>query len=72
MFVQEQNLAIVADENELEKLCKDAIAQNEKAVDDYKKGEQKALQFLIGQAMKETRGSANPQVLSKLFKELIK
>jgi aspartyl-tRNA(Asn)/glutamyl-tRNA(Gln) amidotransferase subunit B len=41
-------------------------------VAEYKSGKETALQFLIGQGMKATKGSANPQVLKKLFEEVIK
>jgi aspartyl-tRNA(Asn)/glutamyl-tRNA(Gln) amidotransferase subunit B len=40
-------------------------------VKDFRAGKESALQFLIGQAMKETKGSANPEILTKLFKETI-
>jgi len=44
---------------------------NPKAVEDYKKGKQNALQFLVGQLMSKTRGKASPdlaqQILSKLM-----
>jgi len=41
-------------------------------VKEYKEGKGQALQFLIGQGMKETKGSANPEVLKKLFEEVLK
>ena len=37
--------------------------------EDYKAGKQKAIGFLVGQAMKETKGKANPQMLNKMFAE---
>jgi Asp-tRNA(Asn)/Glu-tRNA(Gln) amidotransferase B subunit len=40
-------------------------------VDEYKKGNEKLLQFFIGQGMKKTSGSANPSVLTKLFKSIL-
>ena len=42
---------------------------NEQSVADYKAGKEKALGFLVGQAMKQTKGKANPQMLNKLFIE---
>ena len=44
------------------------IAANPSVVADYKAGKQAALQFLVGQGMKESRGSANPTVLAELVK----
>ena len=59
-------------QNDTEALQKtvDAIVDaNQKAVDEYKSGKENALQFLIGQGMKETKGAANPTVLKELFLE---
>ena len=44
---------------------------NPQSVADYKGGKDRALGFLVGQAMKETRGKANPQMLNKMFIEEI-
>jgi len=41
-------------------------------VEDFKAGKDKALGFLVGQAMKETRGKANPQMLNKMLLEELK
>ncbi len=45
------------------------IAENEKAVTEYKTGKLASLQFLIGQAMKATKGAANPEVVKKMLVE---
>ena len=45
------------------------LEANQKSVEDYRAGKDKALGFLVGQAMKETKGKANPQMLNKMFKE---
>jgi aspartyl-tRNA(Asn)/glutamyl-tRNA(Gln) amidotransferase subunit B len=47
----------------------DIISTNPKVVADYKAGKVALLQFLIGQAMKATKGSANPEMLKKLLLE---
>ena len=47
------------------------IADNQKVVADYKAGKEASLQFLIGQGMKATKGSANPEMLKKLIVESI-
>jgi len=39
---------------------------------DYKKGKNEALQFLIGQIMRETRGKANPEIISEILKKILK
>jgi aspartyl-tRNA(Asn)/glutamyl-tRNA(Gln) amidotransferase subunit B len=71
-YVKEQNLTMVADEGALEAASKDAIAKNPKAAEDYKKGEQKSLMFLVGQVMKATKGTASAQVIQELLKSLLK
>jgi len=43
----------------------------EQISEEYKAGKETSIQFLIGQAMKATKGSANPTVLQKLFRELL-
>jgi len=55
------------DAGELETVVDNVIAANAKSVDDYKAGKQNALQFLMGQVMKETKGKANPKVVMELL-----
>ncbi len=57
-------------EEELVKIAKEIIDQNKSVAQDYKNGKASALQFLIGQAMKKTKGSANPQTLKSIFETL--
>lgn len=71
-YVDEQNLGIVADESALKKACEEAIANNAKAVYDYKKGNEKTLMFLVGQVMKATGGKAAPNVVKELLASLLK
>lgn len=71
-YVREQNLGVVKDEGTLEAICKDVIAAQPKAVQDYKNGEEKSLQFLIGQVMRATKGTAEPNVVRELLVSLLK
>ena len=48
------------------------IESNSAVAQDYRNGKEAALQYLVGQAMKATRGSANPKVLADLFRESLK
>ena len=48
------------------------MAANPQSIADYKAGKDRALGFLVGQAMKETKGKANPAMLNKMFKEELK
>jgi len=59
------------DEGELKKIMTDIIAQNAKVVADYRAGKAAALQSLIGQGMKATKGGANPEILKKIALELL-
>jgi len=71
-YVKKQSLGAVSDTKELEKYCKEAIAENAQAVDDYKKGEGKALNFLVGQVMRKTKGKATPKEVNEILKKLVK
>jgi len=57
------------DEGELSAVVETVILANPKVFEDFKSGNDKVLQFLVGQGMKESKGSANPGVLAKLFTE---
>jgi len=70
--IKKEGLEIVSDTGELEKICKEIIQKNQKAVQDYIKGEKKSFQFLIGQVMAQTNGKANPKEVNLLMKKLIK
>ena len=59
------------DSAELEAVVKSVIAANNESVVDYKDGKEKALKFLIGQVMKETKGQANPETLNKMLIDMI-
>lgn len=61
-----------SDESSLKDVAKKVIAQNPKVADDFRAGKVAALQFLVGQGMKETKGSANPGVLRKLIEAELK
>ncbi|PIQ68089.1 MAG: Asp-tRNA(Asn)/Glu-tRNA(Gln) amidotransferase GatCAB subunit B [Candidatus Taylorbacteria bacterium CG11_big_fil_rev_8_21_14_0_20_46_11] len=60
-----------SDAGALETIVKKIIANNPKVVEDYKNGKDAALQFLVGQGMKATKGSANPGVLREVFLSLL-
>ncbi len=63
----DKNLIQKNDSGELSKIIEKIISENQKAADEYKAGKQASLQFLIGQGMKVTKGSANPEMLKTLF-----
>ena len=71
-IAEEHSLFQKSNEEELKKVVEMVIADNSKIVDDFKNGNEKVLQFLVGQGMKATHGAGNPKILAKIFKELIK
>jgi len=70
-IIEEKELSLITDEIEIEKIIKEVILKNQKAVLDFKKGKENALQFLIGQIMTVTRGRANPQVVRKVLRKTL-
>ena len=54
----------------LEKYCKEAISENPKAVEDYKNGNEKALNFVVGQVMRKSKGKATPKEVNEIIKRL--
>ncbi len=71
-IADEKGLLQKTDEGELKKVVEKIAAENPKVVADYKAGKAAALQFLVGQAMKATRGAGNPALFQKLFVENFK
>lgn len=71
VIAEKEGLIQKSDPDALRKVCSEIIAANKKAVAEYKAGKAASLQFLVGQGMKATRGSANPQLLAEIFKEFL-
>lgn len=68
-IVREKGLEAVSDEGALEEVVNKVIEANPKSVEDYISGKQKAIGFLMGQVMRETRGKANPGMVNGLLKK---
>lgn len=64
---QERDLLLLADGQALTELVKQVLAQNPKAVQDYRRGKQNALGYLIGQSRKASKGRADPEQLKTLL-----
>ncbi|MEK9201398.1 MAG: GxxExxY protein [Patescibacteria group bacterium] len=71
VLAKKMNLIQKSDEETLLKIVKKIIEAHPNVVADYKAGKENALQFLVGQMMKESKGSANPQILQKLIKQFL-
>ena len=62
----------IKDESELRKLVQTVLDNNIKLINDYKNGHDRAIKYLMGQVMKESKGKANPNVCSNLIIEMLK
>ena len=70
-IVEEKGWIQISDEGAIKDVVTKILDNNPQSIADFKAGKDKALGFLVGQAMKETKGKANPQLLNKMFKEEI-
>ncbi len=68
-IVREKGITQISDEEELARIIEEAIRENPASVEDYRKGKEKALGFLVGQVMRKTKGRANPQVVNDLLRK---
>jgi len=71
-IVKDLGLEQVSDESAISSVIDLVIANNVKAVADYKAGQEKSFGFLVGQAMKELKGKGNPQKINELLKEKLR
>ena len=68
-IIKEKGWIQISDEGAIKEVVLKILEANPQSIADYKGGKDKALGFLVGQAMKETKGKANPQMLNKMFLE---
>lgn len=71
-IVEEQGLVQISDEGAILEIVKEVVANNPASVQDYKAGKDKAIGFLVGQVMKQSKGKANPGLVNKLLVEVLK
>ena len=71
-IIKEKGWIQISDEGAIKEVVQKVLANNPQSIADYKAGKDRALGFLVGQAMKETKGKANPQMLNKMFLEELK
>ncbi|MCS6766436.1 MAG: Asp-tRNA(Asn)/Glu-tRNA(Gln) amidotransferase subunit GatB [Candidatus Protistobacter heckmanni] len=67
-IIEAKGLKQISDSGELEKIIDDVLAANAKSVEEFRAGKDKAFNALVGQAMKATKGKANPQQVNELLK----
>jgi aspartyl-tRNA(Asn)/glutamyl-tRNA(Gln) amidotransferase subunit B len=69
--VEQRGMRVVSDEGALLALCERVVAANPKQAAEYRAGKKGLLGYFVGQAMKETRGSANPKLVSDLMQKVL-
>ena len=68
-IVKENNFTQLEDPKLLKAVVLDVLAENQKSVDDYKKGKKKAMGFIMGECMRKTHNRANASILSLVIRE---
>ncbi|MBU5445453.1 Asp-tRNA(Asn)/Glu-tRNA(Gln) amidotransferase subunit GatB [Paenibacillus sp. MSJ-34] len=71
-IVEEKGLVQISDEGAIKAIVDKVVDANPQSVEDYKAGKEKAIGFLVGQVMKESRGKANPALVNQLLLERLK
>ena len=69
--MEENGLKQSNNEAEVKEIVIKVIENNPQSVSDFRNGKQKAMGYLVGQAMKESKGRANPTIINKLLRELL-
>ncbi len=71
-IIKEKGWIQISDESAIKEVVMKILEANPQSITDFKAGKDRALGFLVGQAMKETKGQANPKMLNELFLEELK
>ncbi len=71
-IAKERSLLQLSDATSLQPVIDEIISENDAVANEYRGGKEAAMQFLVGQGMKKTKGAANPETLKKLFHESLK
>ena len=67
--IEAKGLKQMSDTGELERILDEVLAANAKSVEEFRAGKEKAFNALVGQAMKATKGKANPAAVNELLKK---
>ena len=70
-IIEDKGLKQETDTGAIKAMVEEVIAKNEAMVEEYRGGKEKAFNGLVGQVMKASRGSANPQQVNQILKELL-
>jgi aspartyl-tRNA(Asn)/glutamyl-tRNA(Gln) amidotransferase subunit B len=67
-IIEAKSLRQMSDGGEIERLVDEVLAANQRQVEDYRSGKEKAFNSLVGQVMKASRGKANPAQVNEVLK----
>ena len=68
-IMKDEGIENITDDGEIKKIVEKIIKDNPESVEDYRNGHDRAMKYLMGQVMKETKGKINPALASELLKE---
>ena len=68
-YVEDKGMVQLSDTSVLAPMVKEVVDNNPQSVEDFKNGKDRAIGYLVGQLMKQTRGKANPKIINKLLNE---
>ena len=69
VIVEEKGMVQITDTKAIEDMIAQVIADNPQSIEDFKAGKDRAKKFLIGQAMKVSKGKANPQLVNQILED---
>lgn len=68
-IIKSSNISNITDTDKIEKIVNEIIEANPESVSDYKNGHDRAIKYLMGQVMKETKGGVNPSIAMSILKD---
>lgn len=71
-IIKNSGISNITDDSVIREIIKNIINNNKESVADYKAGHDRAIKFLMGQVMRETKGSANPKLAMDILQEELK
>ena len=71
-FVEAKGMVQLSDPAQLTPIIDAVLDDNQQSIDDFKAGKDRAIGFLVGNIMKQTRGKANPKVVNQILMQEIK
>lgn len=71
-IIKQKNLTQISDAAALDEVIEEALQENQDSVSDYLSGKENAVQYLVGQVMRKSKGKANPKAVSEILKKRLK